>query len=60
MKHVRYLEVDQPLDTLIQMRATERAFPAEAQQAGVNFYRGMIIGLAISLSFWALGLYLFF
>ncbi len=52
MKHIRSLEVDQPLDELLNKRAAERAFLAEEEIAGPNFFRGLIIALVISLAFW--------
>ncbi len=48
MKHVRSLEVDQPLDELL----AKRAFLAKEQEAGPNLFRGLIIALVISISFW--------
>ncbi len=51
MKHIS-LEVDQPLDELLNKRATERACLAEEENAGPNFFRGLIIALVISLAFW--------
>lgn len=53
MKHIRSLEVDQPLNELLDERAAERAALAEDKNAGSNFFRGLIIALAISLAFWA-------
>lgn len=49
MKHIRSLEVDQPLDELL----AKRAFLAEEENAGPNFFRGLTIALVISLAFWA-------
>ncbi len=49
MKHIRSLEVDQPLDELL----AKRAFLAEEENAGTNFFRGLTIALVISLAFWA-------
>lgn len=53
MKHIRSLEVDQPLDELLAKRAAERAFLAEEENAGTNFFRGLTIALVISIAFWA-------
>ncbi len=53
MKHIRNLEYDQPLDELIRKRVAERAFSTDESNAGLNFMRGLIIALAISLSFYA-------
>lgn len=53
MKHIRSLEVDQPLDELLDKRAAERAFLTEEQNAGLNLFRGLIIALIASLAFWA-------
>ncbi len=50
MKHIRSLDVDQPLDELLRRQTAERAYLAEEQYAGPNFFRGLIVALAISLS----------
>lgn len=60
MKHVRDLEVDQPLDELIRKHTAEKAFLSGERQAGPNFFRGVIIALPISLSFWAAVFHLIF
>lgn len=52
MKHIRSLEVDQPLDELLNKRAAERAFLTKEENAGPHFFRGLIIALVISLAFW--------
>ncbi len=53
MKHIRSIEVDQPLNELLNKRAAERAYLAEDQNAELKLFRGLIIALVISLSFWA-------
>ncbi len=53
MKHLRQIEVDEPLYASMLRRALERTFLAEEQQAAFNVSQGMLIGLSISLSFCA-------
>ena len=52
MKHIRSLEVDRPLDELLDKRAAERAYLAEEKTAELSLFRGLIIALVISLAFW--------
>lgn len=54
MKHVRHIEVDQPLDSLLAKRAVAKAELAEINKSGPRFFRGLIIALTASLSLWAL------
>ena len=53
MKHIRSIEVDQPLNELLHKRAAEKAFLVDERSAGPTFIRGLIVGLAFSLSFYA-------
>ena len=52
MKHIRSLEVDRPLDELLDKRAAERAYLAEEKNTELSLFRGLIIALVISLAFW--------
>lgn len=58
MKHVRQLEPDSTLDDLLNKRATDQHRLSEEYRAGPNFLRGVIIALPVSMSFWAVVLYL--
>lgn len=60
MKHIRHLEPDTTLDELLGKRAKDQRCFQEEHRAGPNFFRGVIIALPISLSFWALVFYLVF
>lgn len=60
MKHVRQLEPDTTLDDLLGKRAADQRFLHEDHRAGPSFFRGVIIALPVSLSFWALVSYLIF
>lgn len=58
MKHVRHLELDTTLDEFLDKRAADQEYLNEEHRTGPRFFRGVIIALPLSLSFWALVLYL--
>ena len=60
MKHIRSLDVEQPLDTILEERAVDREFLNEERGAGPKFFRGLIIAGGISLPFYATLFLLFF
>ncbi len=60
MKHIRQLEPNTTLNDLLDKRAANQQYLQEDHRAGLNFFRGTIIALPISLSLWALALYLIF
>jgi len=55
MEYIRHrnLEVGQPIDEFVHRRAVAKALLIEERKAGPDFFRGLIIGLAISLTLYA-------
>lgn len=60
MTNLHRLEVDQPLDAVLNERSDGEALLSEEKNAGPNFFRGLLIGLAISLFVYVMVFQVFF
>ena len=60
MKHIRKLEVDQPLDGVLAKRVAHKTYLSEERGAGPRFFRGLIIALAFSMPSYAALFYVLF